>query len=123
MRRPEQLLQQQIVRFIDAAYPTLLYWHTPNGGARNPVEAGIFKTLGVKAGVPDLTFILPLGKAAFIELKAGKGRLTDSQQAFRDRAQQLDCLWAEVRSLNEAADVLERWLLPYGLVSKARVAA
>lgn len=123
MRRPEQSLQKQLVRFLDIAYPQLLYWHTPNGGARSSVEGAIFKAMGVKAGVPDLAVILPNGLAAFVELKAGKGSLTESQKAFRDRVQKLGCPWAEVRSLEEAMDLLDRWLTPFGWRARVTVAA
>lgn len=122
--RPEQALQQQAVAFIDRAYPAALYFHVPNSsGNRGAVLGGILKSMGVKAGVPDLVFILPHGVAAFIELKASAGRLTPAQQAFRDRAQALGCLWAECRSLPEVEGTLAAWLTPFGWVPRARVAA
>lgn len=124
MRRPEQELQRQVFAYIRQAYPKLIAFHVPNAtGNRGPRLGGILKSIGVVAGVPDIVVVLPDARAAFIELKAGKGKLTEAQSAFRDRAQQLECPWAEVRSLTEAAELLHSWLLPYGLVSKARIAA
>jgi len=60
----------------------------PNGGKRNPREAGRLKTLGVTAGMPDILFHLPLNgcPGLFIEMKrpAGngyaKGQLTQKQK-------------------------------------------
>lgn len=123
MRRPEQILQQQVVRFLDMAYPAVLAFHCPNGGARSAVEGAILKSMGVRPGVPDLCLLLPCGRTAWIELKAGKGKLTAAQEAFRDKAQALDHFWAEARSPNEVADILERWLQPFGILAKARLAA
>lgn len=123
MKRPEQILQQQIARFLDTAYPALLWFHCPNGGARTKVEAAILKTMGVKAGVPDIIMVLPDGRAAFVELKAGRGTLTEAQMAFKARSQALGCAWAEVRSLDEMIGLAERWLLPFGWVSRVQVAA
>ena len=41
--RPEQALQRTVAQYLDLA-----------GGYRNAIEGAIFKSLGVKAGVPDL---------------------------------------------------------------------
>lgn len=123
MLRPEQQLQQQVAGFIRKAYPGLLWWHTPNqSGRRDAARLGkILKSMGVLAGVPDLTIILPTGHAAFIELKAGKGKLTEGQEAFRDKCQSVGCFWAEARSLEEVAEALHRWLHPLGWTSRARI--
>ena len=46
------------------------WWtHIPNGGRRSPIEAAIFKSLGVRAGSPDL-LIIRAGQPMFLELKA-----------------------------------------------------
>lgn len=124
MRRPEQALQQLVASYIDAAYPQLVWWHTPNSsGNRGQRLGGILRAMGVKSGVPDLTLVLPDGRCAFVELKAKRGRLTETQEAFRKRATACDAFWAEARSLEEVADLLERWLLPFGWRPRAQVAA
>jgi hypothetical protein len=124
VKRPEQALQQQVVAFMNLAAPGLLFWHTPNqSGRRSPVAGAILKSMGVRAGVPDITILLPTGKAAFIELKAGNGRLTEGQQAFRADVERLGCPWAEARSLADVEAILNRWLSPLGWTLKARAAA
>ena len=124
MKRPEQALQQQVARFINQAAPGLLWWHVPNSsGNRGPKLGGILKSMGVKAGVPDLVFVLPTGRAGFIELKAGTGKLTDSQKDFRDRVTDAGAFWAEARSVAEVEDILHRWLTPFGWKLQARVSA
>ena len=53
----------------------------PNGGKRNPREAGRLKAQGVKAGVSDL--LLPFSSQGahglWIEMKAGRNKLTPNQ--------------------------------------------
>lgn len=124
MNRPEQIFHQSVATFINAAYPGLLWFHPANSsGNRGPRLGGILKSMGVLAGVPDIVLILPTGLSGFIELKVGKGSLSPAQKSFRDRAKESGALWAEARTLDEVEQTLERWLLPLGWVSKARLAA
>ena len=59
----------------------------PNGGKRSRIEAAIMQGEGVKAGVHDLH--LPLAREGsiglWIEMKAGKGKLTESQADWREQ--------------------------------------
>lgn len=122
MKRPEQALQQAVVKFIDLAAPGLMFWHTPNSsGNRGAMLGGIMKSMGVMAGVPDLTILLPNAKTAFIELKAGRGALSGPQKLFRDEVTARGFAWAEARSVEEVEEILGRWLLPYGWTLKATV--
>jgi hypothetical protein len=63
----------------------LRWFHVPNGGSRNAIEAAKLKKMGVKAGLPDI-FILdpppkcPEFKGAVIELKRkDAGRVSPAQ--------------------------------------------
>ena len=48
------------------------WWtHIPTGGRRSPIEAAILKSLGVRAGSPDL-LIIRAGQPVFMELKGAK---------------------------------------------------
>jgi len=124
MRRPEQALQQSVAGYLAATLPQMLWFHVPNSsGNRGARLGGILKSMGVKAGVPDLVLILPHGVAGFIELKAGEGKLTPAQEAFRDRALALGCFYAEARSLEEVQGILFAWFEPFGWRLRAQVAA
>ncbi|CAN7306552.1 VRR-NUC domain-containing protein [Phenylobacterium sp. LjRoot164] len=124
MRRDEQVFHQQVARFINAAYPGLLWFHAPNGAGNRGVKLGaILKSMGVRAGVPDITIVLPTGHAAFIELKTATGSLSKEQREFRDQAKAAGAFWCMARSLDEVADQLHAWLNPLGWTSKARLAA
>lgn len=124
MRRPEQALQQTVARFLSATFPNLLWFHVPNSSGNRGAQLGaIMKSMGVKAGVPDLVLILPNGIAGFIELKAKRGKLTEAQAAFRDRALAMGCLWSEARSVEDVQTILYAWFTPFGWTLRATVAA
>ena len=59
--RAEDAIQRNVVRWLstlDVQRRLAAVWfHVPNGGGRSPIEASIFKGLGVKAGVADLIFL------------------------------------------------------------------
>jgi len=121
---PERALHIQAVQFLRRALPhDLPVWHCANGEHRDINTGRKLKAFGVLPGVPDLCFLLPTGKAGFIELKAGKGKLTDAQQAFATQAQDLGAYWAECRSLEEVERTLINWLSPFNVKLNARVAA
>lgn len=106
---PEDILTIQVVRFLKVAAPGLMFWHTPNGGTRRIGEARKFKDMGVRPGVPDLTFILAGGRIGFIELKAGRNGLEPSQRLFAEEAIAAGAAWALCRSLDEVETTLRAW--------------
>lgn len=60
MKRGEERLQRELVRYLRAALPKpWLVFHVPNGAGRSKAEAGILKAMGVLAGVPDLLVVGP----------------------------------------------------------------
>ena len=88
-RRPEQGLQRLCVQFLRYQYPEALFFHPFNGGQRSKIEAAIYKGLGVLPGVSDLIILEPSPRGfngACIELKAGRGKLSDYQKQFQERA-------------------------------------
>lgn len=92
----EQVEQINLMRWAEyekGAHPELkLLLHIPNGGSRTKAEAGRFRAMGVKPGVPDL--LLPVARGAYhglwIELKRADGGKTQAAQrgwiaALRDQ--------------------------------------
>ena len=109
MKRPEQDIQRAVVQHFHArAEPRVYFFHPANGGKRSAVEGAIFKSLGVRAGVPDL-IILKAGQMYCLELKAPKGRLTPSQVITLDRLKHCGATVATAASLDEALFTLECW--------------
>jgi hypothetical protein len=91
MMRAEEQLQRAVVQLL-ALYEArglLAYCHVPNGGWRAPAEAGIFRAMGVRRGVPDLLLWTPHGQSFGVELKAGKGKESDAQILWRSTLESL----------------------------------
>ena len=115
--RPEQQLQRSVLAHLGRRGVPGLWWcHVPNGGYRGAIEAAIFKSLGVIAGVPDLLLIFS-GKTYGLELKAAKGgRLSPAQIRTQEQMRQAGAIVATVTGIDEALQQLESWgLLKHNL--------
>lgn len=59
-----------------------MLFHIPNGGSRGKAEAGRFRAMGVKSGVPDL--FLPVARGPyhglFVEMKRTRGGRVSPEQ-------------------------------------------
>lgn len=92
----------------------VLFAHVPNGGYRRPVEAAIFRGLGVQPGVPDLLIFDPPPLAdgycgTAIELKRRQGgRLTPRQREWLEALRRRRWYTAVCRGADEAIRTLER---------------
>lgn len=118
--REEERLQIAIIDLLEAlALPGVAWWHTPNGGRRNPCEAAKLKRMGVRPGVPDLIISQPGGVTRYLEVKSRRGRKSGEQTAFLTAVERNGNETAVVRSLEQAMQVLAAW----GAIRKSRVAA
>lgn len=108
-RNPEIELQKAIVQFLRLARPDVLWFHCPNGGSRSVRTAAMLKSIGVRAGVPDLIFILPKGLFGAIEVKSTDGRLSLEQRAWRDAIKRSGGFWSECRSITELEGIINAW--------------
>ena len=106
-RSPEQAVQHQVGKFLDLALPADAIWlHYPSGGYRRPVEARIFRSLGVRAGIPDL-LVFHNGRVYGIELKApGRRGLTEVQREMHARLEQCGVPCAVATTVDEVPDFL-----------------
>lgn len=113
-RRPEDAIQKAIFQHIRArGAPGLVAWHTPNGGKRKPIEAAIFKSMGVRAGVSDIIAVHQ-GKIFALELKAEGGRPTETQLEFIADIGRAGAFTAIATGLNQALATMEAWGLLVG---------
>lgn len=111
-KRPEQALQKAVATYLDMTLPAdAVFWHTPNGGYRTPVEAAAFKAMGVRPGIPDIC-ILWLGRLYCIELKAPGGSATGNQTSMHARLQSAGASVSICRTLGEVAGMLTVWGIP-----------
>jgi hypothetical protein len=77
----------------------------PNGGLRSKITAARMKSEGMKAGVWDIFVPVPMGQhcGMWIEMKAGKNRLTPGQVSFCESVGE-SYLWTVCYSWEEAVD-------------------
>lgn len=107
MRHIEDNIQIACVRWFSLQYPDLaiLLHHSPNGGKRNVREAARFKTMGVRAGFPDLVLLYPSSgfHGLLIELKTqSKGsRQTPNQKAYQEAATKQGYKYVICRSFDD----------------------
>lgn len=111
-RKPEQGLHVAVAHYLDLALPDdAVAFHVPNGGTRNVIEAMTLKRMGVKAGVPDF-IILHKGWGFGIELKAGKGGLSEPQIAMHAKFGRCGVPVAVCKSVDEVQAMLDKWGIP-----------
>jgi hypothetical protein len=88
--------------------PNVYYCAIPNGEKRSKATGARLKRMGVKAGAPDLLFIVD-GIAHGLELKAGRGTTTIAQVATRMTWQDAAGVYAVAKGIDAALAVLVAW--------------
>jgi hypothetical protein len=79
--RPEDIIQRVVFEHLRVrSAPGIFAFHPANGGWRSRIEAAILKSLGVRAGVPDLIAVKD-GRTYALETRSPGGRLTAAQSA------------------------------------------
>lgn len=112
--RPEDEIQRAVVQHLrQRGAPGLVFIHVPNGGRRKPVEAAIFKGLGVRAGASDI-LAWRGGKSFALELKAPGGRPTEAQLEFLAEMERAGAFTCVAEGLDRALAVIEEWGLVRG---------
>lgn len=93
MKRSEYDIHVATVDYLHALGPKLKshFFHVPNEGRHTVKYRVKLKRLGVKAGVPDLLFVLPGGRLGCVELKSDKGRQSKAQKEFEKRVSIMTC--------------------------------
>ena len=103
--REEDALQIAAVQFIRLALPGCVCFHVPNGGARTKAEAGIFKAMGVLAGVPDVWIIFADDVLA-IEMKSIDAGLSQVQKDIHRALEAQGCSVGTAWSLADVERLL-----------------
>ena len=107
---PEADLQRAVVAALRFALPkSAIIQHCANevteAGPRGAKRQAILVGMGVHPGFADL-MVLCDGRVLFLELKSQKGKLSQSQEVFRDAVLAQGHAWALVRSLDDALGAL-----------------
>ena len=108
----EDPFQIEAAAMLDVILPDDCVWcHIPNGGKRPRKTAGLLKKMGQKAGMPD-NLILWRGRPYWVELKARKGVLKDSQKDMIPRLEAAGSPVAVARTLSDIVACLTGWGIP-----------
>lgn len=105
----EDQLQKAVVRALAVnARSDAIYWHTPNGGSRNAIEAAKLKGMGTRAGIPDI-LILCNSQLYGLELKTERGRLSPLQRLMLDELRRAGARVAVSYGLDDALEKIGGW--------------
>lgn len=109
----EDCIQRAIVGYLNAVLTDEhRVFAVPNAARRTVGGRAANAVSGLRSGVPDL-IITGQGKAFFMEVKAEKGRLSDSQQEWAAWATNAGATpWALVRSVDDVKTCLTVWNIP-----------
>jgi hypothetical protein len=112
--RTEQAIQAALCEHLRMRAVRNLFWfHVPNGGLRSPTEAAIFKSLGLRPGVPDIVAIKD-GRAYALEIKPPGGQLSRAQIKAHEELRAAGADVAVSYGLDDALKRLESWGLLRG---------
>lgn len=106
----EHRLQATLWQHIKLKKPAnVIAYAVPNGEHRSKRTGARLKAQGVVAGVCDLAFVMSDGRAAFMEIKSLKGRLSPAQKAFQDQCAAMEVEHAVVSDLDTGLRILFAW--------------
>jgi hypothetical protein len=76
------------------------------------MEAAKFKQMGVRAGYPDLTLLVPRKgyHALFIELKTAKGKQSEHQKEYQAEVEKQGYKYIICRSVQEFIDEIDEYM-------------
>ena len=90
----------------------VLMYHIPNGNKRDAVTGYHLKQQGVRPGVPDICLPVAKGKyhGLYIELKAERGKIQDSQKKWIDLLSKQGYMAAVCYGLDDAVNLITYYL-------------
>jgi hypothetical protein len=107
--QPERAIQCAVVEHLAWRAPPGTFWtHFPAGGRRSRVTGALLKSMGTRAGVPDL-LIVSQGRLFGLELKAGRGKLSPAQIAAHDEMRRAGAVCGVAGDVDQALSLLSEW--------------
>lgn len=114
--QPEFRLHCLVADYFRIQYRNLLWYHPANGEARTAIAGARLKRMGVRPGTPDIILHwmdLERGhQSGAIELKATKGKQSESQLNFEIMWLQTGARYSLCRSLDDVQLTLYLWNVP-----------
>lgn len=108
--RPEAAIQRAIIARLRLS--GVVCHHSPNAAKRSVIGGRRIKQDGMITGWPDLTVVGPEGLVGFLEVKAPRGKPSDTQTEIGEMLGRMGHTWAIVRSQDEAVTALQAWGWP-----------
>lgn len=116
MKNLESELQIVCIEWFRYSYPQyrMLLFSIPNGGKRSLLTAVRMKREGVVSGVSDLFLSIPRHgyHGFYIEMKYGKNKLSENQEAFFQEARMQGYKCEMINSLDKFIDHVNNYLKP-----------
>ena len=107
--RAEDIIQKSIVGYLETVVPRVFVFAVPNAARRGPGQRAGNAVPGLKAGVPDVCFIVDR-RPYFVEVKRPDGSgLSDKQVECHREMRQLDIDVTTVTSIEELRFALADW--------------
>lgn len=107
----EDVLQNQVMRYIGLKYPKALFTHVANEGKRTPFEQYKMKYLGTKPGIPDIMIFDPneTKNGLAIELKAGYNKPTENQKKWLKSLENKNWIAVWSNNLDECIEIIDKY--------------
>ena len=109
-KRPEEVLQAEIIRWYRSRYPQpnpMYYLLVSNDNNAISAQQGMkAKAQGRVPGVADLTFYKPGGQPILIELKTATGRQSPDQKQWQKAVEDAGYRYVVVRSVEEFKKII-----------------
>ena len=101
-----QIACNQYLDYLAKTY-NFRHFHVPNEGKRSIHYHAKMKKMGLRSGCPDIIVEYPVGRILYIELKAPKGRLSDTQKLWAVQSEILGTPHYIVKGgVNECLDIV-----------------
>lgn len=107
----EDVLQNQVMRYIGLKYPKTLFTHVANEGKRTPFEQYKMKYLGTKPGIPDIMIFEPneTKNGLAIELKVGYNKPTPNQLKWLKSLENNNWVAVWSNNLDECIEIIDKY--------------
>jgi hypothetical protein len=104
--------QKQLIQWCRTDHRFQYLFHIPNESVGGPGWIIRNRQMGVRPGVPDLFYPVPMGgyHGLFIEMKAGKGRLSSDQRRWIKALETLGYRCVVAHGWEEARKALEDYV-------------
>ena len=109
----EKTIQRSVIAYLKARDITTV--HVPNGSVlaggprERAMQTNALKAMGMRPGFPDLVLLGRNGRVGFMEVKREGEKQSEAQIHWHGALEYLGHRYAVVRSIEDAAETLERW--------------